>query len=133
MSTHHGRDVSGPQAEGLPLDVLQERGAVLGQAVDEGARQGGGHLQELVCVEERGHCGVEAGGGGAAEQNMSHHGGLQDLLHLLRLTERPPWTSSSPPLQTAACTPRPSSLDFLPSWWRREQRWGPRTAGPKGR
>lgn len=64
MLPHHRRDVSGPQAERPPLDVLQERGAVLGQAVDEGAGQGGGHLQELVRVEERSHCGVEAGGQG---------------------------------------------------------------------
>lgn len=58
---YHRRDVSGPQAERVPPDVLQEGGAVLGQAVDEGARQGGGHLQELVRVEERSHRGVQPG------------------------------------------------------------------------
>lgn len=58
---YHGRDVSGPQAQGGPLDVLQEGRAVLGQAVEEGAGQGGGHLQELIGVEERSHGGVQPG------------------------------------------------------------------------
>lgn len=62
MFPDHRRDVSGPQAEGVPADLLQEGGAVLGQAVDEGAGQGGGHLQELIGVEERSHRGVQAGG-----------------------------------------------------------------------
>lgn len=34
---------------------------MLSQAVDEGAGQGGGHLQELIRVEERSHCGVQPG------------------------------------------------------------------------
>ena len=43
------------------MDVMQEGGAVLPQAVDEAAGQGAGELDELIRVEERSHCGVKTG------------------------------------------------------------------------
>lgn len=44
---------------------------MLSQAVDEGAGQGGGHLKELIRVEERSHCGVQAGK--SPEQDIHEH------------------------------------------------------------
>lgn len=42
------------------MDVLQEGGAVLCQAVDEAGGQRGGHLQKLIGVEERRHRRVQS-------------------------------------------------------------------------
>lgn len=91
MLPHHGGYVSGPHAERVPLDVLQEWRAVLGQAVDEGAGQGGGHLQKLIRVEERSHCGVQAGETGRRGQKPSRLGSRlsPSCRGHLRLTERP--------------------------------------------
>lgn len=58
---YHRGDISGPHGEGVPMDIMEEWRAMLSQAVDEGAGQGGGHLEELIRVEERSHCGVQAG------------------------------------------------------------------------
>jgi len=43
------------------VQVVQEGGAVLPEAVHEAALQRGGHLEELIGVEERRHGGVETG------------------------------------------------------------------------
>ena len=61
LGHYHGRHVSGPHGQGGPMDVMQEGGAVLPQAVDEAAGQGAGELDELIRVEERSHCGVKTG------------------------------------------------------------------------
>lgn len=44
---------------------------MLSQAVDEAAGQGGGHLKELIRVEERSHCGVQTGK--SPEQDINEH------------------------------------------------------------
>lgn len=45
------------------MDIMQKGGAVLGQAVNEPTRQGGGHLEKLIRIEERSHCGVQTNRG----------------------------------------------------------------------
>lgn len=56
---YNGGLVSGPHGECVPVDVLQEGAAVLGQAVDEATGQRGGHLEKLIGVEQRRHRGVQ--------------------------------------------------------------------------
>lgn len=60
---YRGRNISGPHGQCVPLDVVQKGGAVFTQAINELTGQGGGELEELISVEERRHCGVQADGG----------------------------------------------------------------------
>lgn len=53
------RHVSGPHGESVPVDIMEESGAVFAQAVDELTGEGGGQLQELISVEEGSHGGVQ--------------------------------------------------------------------------
>lgn len=57
--SYHGRHISGPHGECVPVDIKQKAGAVLSQAINVPARQRGGHLEKLVRVEEWSHCGVQ--------------------------------------------------------------------------
>lgn len=43
------------------------------QAINELTGQGGGELEELISVEERRHCGVQADGGGREKTNKKIH------------------------------------------------------------
>lgn len=50
---YHRRHVSGPHGECVPVDIMQEGGAVLPEAIDELAGQGSGELEKLIRVEQR--------------------------------------------------------------------------------
>lgn len=59
---HSGGLVPGPHGQCVPVEVQQEAGAVLGQAVDEAAGQRGGHLEKLIGEEQRRHRRVQSAG-----------------------------------------------------------------------